>query len=237
MKEKTHNYFCAWDTINDKMLTCVHTWEEQDVWKDICEKYLDTVEQAKKFHKDPYAAMYKTDFKKYIEDVAPHILKQILYKYIIQDDAIKGYNPVNDDNVEIRLATSHDYALFNPVHKMRLEFERYFESEDAQEDKNQMLDFYIIEAAGFERCDTEIDREAYHDIGIEDYQSWKITKESLTGYGTLHITISNCTNNSNAKFGVHIDNADFCTVGSAEIDTIWQFNLLMNMYGINFIML
>lgn len=219
MNNKTHNYFGAWDKDDKKFLICVHTFEEQNVWKDICEKYLDNTEYAEEFHKDPYEAMFHKDLKKYLEDVAPHILKKILYKYAALEGAKKGLNPLHDDNVEIRLVTKDDYGKFDSMFSFIQTYQNYMESQDIE----QRLDFHILESAGFEKFD------------VEDVRFWKSTKESLI-YGTLYIILDNSPTNSNAAFMVHIDDVDFCTIASVEIDYVWQFNLLMMTYGVDYLL-
>lgn len=91
--------------------------------------------------------------------------------------------------------------------------------------------------AGFLDLTQDYEKEYYkeHD-GIENYISLRRWTNDVDNNPSkcLKLDINNGLSNSGRAWYVHIDNCDCCSIGSAEIDTIEQFNKLMEVFESNF---
>lgn len=214
MNNKIISYFGLYDTANDnKLLACVRLSNEQDIYKDIVVKFFDTPEFADKFFHDPYGMIYRTDLKKYLEDVAPYVLENLLCQYVISDGYVKGYNPITDDNTEVRLSSEHEYKTFH----------------DGSITQELLID------NGFVEVTDEIIEKVALDNGVPEYKIFSFDTRKYDGdKNYLSIQISNGLTNCNRQWYVHIDNSDMETIGSADIDTVEQFNLLMQIFDTKF---
>ena len=104
-------------------------------------------------------------------------------------------------------------------------------------DKHRNITENILIDAGFEYLEIEsnickeYERNTY---GIEDYKVFRkwIDDKDLTN--VLKLDIDNGWNNRGTGWHLHIDN-DVCnTIGSADIDTVWEFNMLMQVFKSKF---
>lgn len=93
----------------------------------------------------------------------------------------------------------------------------------------------ILINAGFEYLKNESEMlkiPAYlKDYGIKDY---KIFRKWTKDKHPIKLDINNGWNNRGTKWSLHIDNEDCETIGCADIDYVWQFNSLMEIFDSEF---
>lgn len=82
--------------------------------------------------------------------------------------------------------------------------------------------------AGFEYLGKQTHLELY---GIKDY---KVFRKWTDDRSPIKLDIDNGWNNSGKHWHLHIDNSDCNTIGCADIDYVWQFNKLMEVFGSEF---
>lgn len=67
--------------------------------------------------------------------------------------------------------------------------------------------------------------------GIDHYVMYRLWTNDKS---PLKLDIDNGYNNRGTKWHLHIDNEDCCSIGSADINTIEQFNKLMEVFDSEF---
>ena len=93
-------------------------------------------------------------------------------------------------------------------------------SEKVKEDKEAQITKEILYRAGFECLDT--------------YTNYIVFRKWTNDSSPLKIEIDNEENNRKSEWHVHIDNCDCDTIGTADIDTVSEFNTLMQVFESNF---
>lgn len=167
-------------------------------------------------------------------------IKSILFKkfpnILIKLACVAGEGIIKNDDVGVRLVTSYEYRQYNTEYDNQLKFIEYINSEKANEDKETYITDDILLNSGFEylKTESELVRDAHKldsELGKEDYKTYRIwTNDDIP----LKLDIDNGYNNRGTNWHLHIDNCDCCTIGSADIDNIWQFNTLMEVFGSKF---
>lgn len=201
-----------------EVLTCVHVKRDQDVWSEICNKYLDTYEYAEIAHKDPYSAIYKFDIKEYLKCDFPDIY-DLCQRSLTVD--------IYDHNIKIWLATLNDYRKVDEKFDNEMSFLEYINSEAAEEDMHREITIDILKESGFEDVTTPEMVKLNEEYGIEDYHKFRCCTDEKDGpQNCLKLVINNRLNNRrDSKWSLHIDNCDYCTIGSADITNVWEFNV------------
>lgn len=106
-----------------EILACVKKYDDRNIWKTICQQFLDTMECAEESHKDPYGSIYHRDLKQMLNVVAPDILNNFK-PYLIAHNI-----DLNQEDIAIYLASSHDYAKFDDKFANEMAFLEYINSE------------------------------------------------------------------------------------------------------------
>ena len=220
---------------NDKhdfeILSCIKKYDDRDIWLAICDKFIDMMECDEEHYKDPYSSIYCRDLKKMLNVVAPDILDN--FKPYLIDHNID----LSQEDIAIYLASSNDYAKFNAKFANEIAFVEYINSENAEMDKHRKITEDILINAGFEYLENEsnIYKEyERHIYGIEDYKVFRKCICDKDSSNILKLDIDNGYNNRGTGWHLHIDN-DMCeTIGSADIDTVWEFNTLMQVFKSKF---
>ena len=93
----------------------------------------------------------------------------------------------------------------------------------------------LLSLIGFEDTAYDYEREYWNRLlGIDNYCSLKYStnKEDENSFIVLDFRkgITNC----DANWNLHIDNNVYETIGSADISYVWQFNMLMEIFGSKF---
>lgn len=226
---RTHNH----QRDDFEILYCIKKYDNRYIWDSIYHQFLDTPEYTEESYKDPYGSIYHIDLKQMLNIIAPDIL-----------DAFKDYLTennldLNNDDISIYLASKHDYAKFDKNFANEMAFLEYINSEAAEMDKHRIITKEILYEAGFELQELETnlykqflkDNPEYGEVDPEDYvclRKW--TNDDRP----LKLDIENRTTNRGTQWYLHIDNSDCNTIGSADIDTVWEFNTLMQVFGNKF---
>ena len=94
----------------------------------------------------------------------------------------------------------------------------------------------LLEKNGFERTDTEEMRNLMKtDFFIDDYSSWRRYTDDVDHENYyLKLDFQKGFTNNGATWNLHIDNDSCQTIGSADISTVHQFNLMMDVFYSNF---
>ena len=212
----------------DEQLSVVHFYKDIDIWAFICHKYLDTIEYAEQSHKDPYGSIYRLDLKEYLKNDFPD-------EYSILKKTIELLeNNIEDNNIKIYLGTTYDYRQVNEEFDNEMKFLEYINSEIGEGDKHRIITEDILKDNGFEynKEESELCRPTYlNQFGIKDYSSYRLWTDEKN---PIKLDIDNGWNNSGRKWSLHIDNDACETIGYADIDTVWQFNTLMEVFGSKF---
>ena len=140
-----------------------------------------------------------------------------------------GKNILNDDNIGIRQISSYEYRKENPEYDNECEFIDYIISEGIKKDKHTNITHDLLRESGFIDKTTPLDKAMAEQYNITDYHNWEL--RTVDNY---KLNLCNGLTNNGTEWNLHIDNCDYCTVGSADIDTIWQFNTMMEVLGIKF---
>ena len=127
------------------------------------------------------------------------------------------------DDVEVRLMTSYEYRQYNEEYDNQLKFIEYITSEKAQEDKETQITKEMLHEAGF----SDISEQT-----LDNYNAF--LKWTTNDYSPIKIVIDNNENNRGTEWHVHIDNCDCDTIGTADIDSVWEFNTLMQVFESKF---
>ena len=214
-----------------EILSCIKKYDDRDIWLAIYDKFIDMMECDEERYKDTYSSIYCRDLKKMLNVVAPDILDN--FKPYLTNHNID----LNQEDIAVYLASSNDYAKFDDKFASEMAFAEYINSETAEMDKHRNITENILIDAGFEYLENEsnickeYERNTY---GIEDYKVFRkwIDDKDLTN--VLKLDIDNGWNNRGTGWHLHIDNNVCETIGSGDIDTAWQFNTLMQVFGSKF---
>ena len=214
-----------------EILACVKKYDDRNIWKTICQQFLDTMECAEEHYKDPYSSIYCRDLKQMLNVVAPDILDNFK-PYLISNNI-----DLNQEDIAIYLASSNDYAKFDDKFASEMAFVEYINSETAEMDKHRNITEDILIDAGFEYLENEsnIYKEyERHIYGIEDYKVFRKCIDGKNSANVIKLNIDNGYNNRGTSWHLHIDNDACETIGSADIDTVWEFNTLMQVFKSKF---
>ena len=222
---------------NDKhdfeILSCIKKYDDRDIWLAICDKFIDIMKCDVEYYTDPYSSIYCRDLKKMLSVVAPDILDNFK-PYLISNNI-----DLNQEDIAIYLASSNDYAKFDDKFASEIAFVEYINSETAEMDKHRNISEDILIDAGFEYL--EIESNCGRDINSTDPElfspTYAIFRKCICDKDSsniLKLDIDNGYNNRGTGWHLHIDNDACETIGSADIDTVWEFNTLMQVFKSKF---
>ena len=196
---------------------------EQEIWRQICESPEYTTDEIlDKFHQSPYDWMHHQDFKKKLLEIYP--------------DFITIYPDIdfNREDIHIRMIPQIEYRQYDEKFDNEMKFLEYIQSEKASTDKRTPINFKILEDGGFELQETETNlTKKYQEetYGIKDYKSYRLWTNDKN---PIKLDIDNGWNNRGTKWSLHIDNDACETIGYADINNVWEFNTLMEVFGSKF---
>ena len=196
---------------------------EQEIWRQICESpEYTTDEMFDKFHQSPYDWMHHQDFKKKLLEIYP--------------DFITIYPDIdfNREDIHIRMIPQIEYRQYDEKFDNEMKFLEYIQSEKASTDKRTPINFKILEDGGFKLQEAEtnlIKKYQEETYGIKDYKSYRLWTNDKN---PIKLDIDNGWNNRGTKWSLHIDNNACETIGYADIDNVWEFNTLMEVFGSKF---
>lgn len=132
-----------------------------------------------------------------------------------------------------------DYAKFDEQFDNEMKFLEYMNSEYSEIDKMRNITPEILLEAGFEYLEDE------SKLGIEankmspevcapNYKVFRKLTEDKDPSKVIKLDIDNGYNNRGTGWHLHIDNNACETIGCADIDTVWEFNTLMQIFKSKF---
>lgn len=209
---------------NDQILDNVHIISHMDIWNMIvnCPE-LCTKEKVDEFHNDSYNFIYNQDFKELLLRVYPQF-------------RVETSCDLNDPEIKVRMMTITDYRQYDEKFNNELSFIEYIQSEQASVDKKLIITEQILKDNGFEEV-TMSEMKQYHldTYGQTNYSEWRLwTTDNINDEHCLKLDIDNGFNNRGTNWHLHIDNNVCSTIGSADINTVWEFNTLMEVFGSKF---
>lgn len=159
---------------------------------------------------------------------------QIKKQFEIVIDPIYLYS----DNVEIRFTTEYDYRNYNKQYDNECRMVESLMNDIRREEKTKLITPEILIEAGFEYLENESKTCAEYEettYGIKNYKMFRKWTEDET---PIKLDIDNGWNNRFGKDGwhIHIDNQDCTTIGTADISTVLEFNMLMKVFGSKFML-
>ena len=92
----------------------------------------------------------------------------------------------------------------------------------------------ILKHAEFKEITNNYDRDFWNKNGVDRYSEWWKRTDSVDGNNFIIINCKKGVTNNNATWGIHVDNCDDDSIGSADITYTWQFNMLMEILGSKF---
>lgn len=212
------------EVYNDQeLLEHINIRTEQEIWRQICESpEYTTDEMLDKFHQSPYDWMHHQDFKKKLLEIYP--------------DFITIYPDIdfNREDIHIRMIPQIEYRQYDEKFDNEMKFLEYIQSEKASTDKRTPINFKILEDGGFKLQEAEtnlIKKYQEETYGIKDYKSYRLWTNDKN---SIKLDIDNGWNNRGTKWSLHIDNNACETIGYADIDNVWEFNTLMEVFGSKF---
>lgn len=232
--KKYNQYFNIFKTTLEdpgELITTIRVKYETKIWDKILKTYLNTPEYAKLSYDDPYGSIYNLNIKLYIKELFPEVY-DLIKGLVLHDNRIN----LDDDYFIICLATTADYRKVNEQFDNEMAFLEYVNSEKAEMDKNRNIISEILLDAGFEFLEDEsnLGRAAHNEnfeLCCDDYSVYrKWTNDKVP----IKLDIDNGPNNRGTKWHLHIDNDACETIGCADINTIWEFNTLMEIFKSKF---
>jgi hypothetical protein len=174
------------------------------------------------------------------------IIKYCYYNQDIKSKLLEVYpefvncdKNINFDSIEVhvKMIPQIEYRQHDIKFDNEMTFLEYFNSEKASVHKKTLISKEILENAGFEDITQDWDAK-YHkeQEGLEDYKTYRIWTDKFDKNPgkVLKLDIDNGLTNSGRLWHLHIDNCDCCSIGSADLDNVWQFNMLMEIFGSKF---
>ena len=232
--KKYNQYFNIFKTTLEdpgELITTIRVRYETKIWDKILETYLNTSEYAKLSYDDPYGAIYHLNIKSYIKELFPEVY-DLIKGLVLHDNRIN----LDDDYFIICLATTSDYRKVNEQFDNEMKFLEYIQSEKASIDKHRKITVEILKDAGFEEITTPEMKQYHKDTYDQNnYSEWRLwTTDNINDYNCLKLDIDNGPNNRGTNWHLHIDNNVCCTIGSADINNVWEFNTLMQVFKSKF---
>ena len=246
MDKKGHNYFFEAYQINsetqeEKCLGMINVkldsnfdlqlfkYAIQNI-KSFTDEYLSII-QPNETLEDSIKLIYFIDIKNILHKLCPIILLKLA--------CVVGEGMIEKDDVYVRLVTSYEYRQYDKEYDNQLKFIEYINSEKAYTDKNSYITKEILLLSGFELNEDEITimKQFWNEnpeqckIDPNDYVSLRIWTNDER---PLKLDIDNQLTNRGTMWHVHIDNEVCSTIGCADIDTVWEFNTLMEVFGSKF---
>ena len=117
-----------------------------------------------------------------------------------------------------------------------MSFVECINSEIEEIDKYRYITDDILKEAGFEYLENESNlgkevNKLSPEVCPPDY---KVFRKWTNDESPLKLDIDNGYNNRGTKWHLHIDNSDCSSIGSADIDNVWEFNTLMQVFNSKF---
>ncbi len=169
---------------------------------------------------------YGYNIKQKLIDKCPDVINELCESF---DTEIIG-----NDNIGICLISSYDYRQYNKQYDNECRFVEYMMSEKSKEDKETQITEELLIDNGFEYLEKESSLTQDYQNELYGKDNYKVFRKWTNDSSPLKLDIDNRVNNRGTEWYLHIDNDHCESIGSADIDNIWEFNMLMEVFGSKF---
>ena len=196
--------------------------------KNIFQIVYDNFQELQDYVNNAYCNIYDIELKKYLMNT------DIGNEYIIKhfSAAHKDLNIIEDNSIEVRKISSLQYRKFDKNYDNQYQITDYIINEKQKEDKKTIINEDILINAGFEYLERESIILDFNNPEL--HSNYKVFRKWTDDDSPLKLDIDNGINNRGTEWYLHIDNDHCETIGSADINTVYEFNLLMEVFGSKF---
>jgi len=198
--------------------------------KNIFQVVYDNFQELRDYVNNAYCNIYDIELKKYLMNT------DIGNEYIIKhfSAAHKDLNIIEDESIEVRKISSLQYRKFDRYYDNQYQITDYIINEKQKEDKETIITEEILLNAGFEYLERESNLTQDYQNQLYGKDNYKAFRKWTDDDSKLKLDIDNGVNNRGTEWHLHIDNDHCETIGSADINTVYEFNLLMEVFGSKF---
>ena len=198
--------------------------------KNIFQVIYDTFQELRDYVNTAYCNIYDIELKKYLMNT------DIGNEYIIKhfSAAHKDLNIIEDESIEVRKISSLQYRKFDKYYDNQYQITDYIINEKQKEDKKTIITEEILLNVGFEHLERESNLTQDYQNQLYGKDNYKVFRKWTNDDSKLKLDIDNGVNNRGSEWHLHIDNDHCETIGSADINTVYEFNLLMEVFGSKF---
>lgn len=198
--------------------------------KNIFQAVYDNFQELRDYVNNAYCNIYDIELKKYLMNT------DIGNEYIIKhfSAAHKDLNIIEDESIEVRKISSLQYRKFDKYYDNQYQLADYIVNEKQKEDKETIITEDILINAGFEYLERESNLTQDYQNQLYGKDNYKVFRKCTDDGSKLKLDIDNGVNNRGTEWHLHIDNDHCETIGSADINTVYEFNLLMEIFGSKF---
>lgn len=231
MKKKNNYFFEIYEIISEESDQCLamkHMRLDTDFNDIISGQNIRNIENTFtcKFKNDGNVFKYGYNIKQDLINKYPDIINSLCESF--------GSDIIANDNIGIRLISSYDYRQYDKKYDNECKFIEYIMSEKSKEDKETQITEEILIDAGFEYLEKESSLTQDYQNELYGKNNYKVFRKWTNDSSPLKLDIDNRVNNRGTEWYLHIDNDHCESIGSADIDNIWEFNTLMEVFGSKF---
>lgn len=169
---------------------------------------------------------YGYNIKQELIDKCPDVINELCESF--------GTEIIGNDNIGICLISSYDYRQYDKQYDNECRFVEYMMSEKLKEDKETLITEELLIDNGFEYLERESNLTKDYQNQLYEKDNYKVFRKWTNDSSPLKLDIDNGVNNRGTEWYLHIDNDHCESIGSADIDNIWEFNTLMEVFGSKF---
>jgi len=226
MNKVRNLYFELRNNKTNEILAHLDTKINDTIFNNIKFMYFGSDIVWNEFYKNPRKFMMDRGIKQYVKNIYPELIHK--FSSIINEDIMKN------DNIDIHLISVYDYRNLDEEFDNECKFVEYIINEKKNEDRHTDITEEILVDAGFEFLEHETKLLADYQKEVYDINNYKVFRKWTNDTLPIKLDIENAYNNSGRKWHLHIDNECCETIGCADIDNVYQFNLLMEVFGSKF---
>ena len=198
--------------------------------KNVFQAVYDNFQELQDYVNNAYCNIYDIELKKYLMNT------DIGNEYIIKhfSTAHKDLNIIEDESIEVRKISSLQYRKFDKYYDNQYQITDYIINEKQKEDKKTIITEDILIDSGFEYLERESNLTQDYQNQLYGKDNYKVFRKWTDDDSQIKLDIDNGVNNRGTEWHLHIDNDHCETIGSADINTVYEFNLLMEVFGSKF---
>lgn len=227
MDKKSNYFFEVYEIISEDAEQCLgmkHIRLDSDFKNKIFPQ--DSIFTCEFKHDDGNIFKYGYNIKQELIDKCPDVINELCESF--------GTEIIGNDNVGICLISSYDYRQYDKQYDNECRFVEYMMSEKSKEDKETLITEELLIDNGFEYLEKESNLTKDYQNQLYEKDNYKVFRKWTNDSFPLKLDIDNGVNNRGTEWYLHIDNDHCESIGSADIDNVWEFNTLMEVFGSKF---